>query len=220
MIKIGIGGMAGAGKSTLRDLFKSDGALVINLDEVGHGFYSDPRSRVYKSVVEKFADRVPGLVENDSSINRKKLGELVFSDKASLDELNSIFYGEFRGYVKNLAREMETGAAAPNVKGPAPGPASDLFVLDASVLFTGGLDSLMDYTVWVHASEAALIRRLVKGRNIEEKYAANIVETQSKTYEGCREKADFIADNDGGPAGLKNEYIRILKEIRNNVKKI
>lgn len=219
MIKIGIGGMAGAGKSTLRDLFKSDGALVINLDEVGHGFYSDPQSRVYKLVVEKFAERVPGLVESDSSINRKKLGELVFSDKAALDELNSIFYGEFRSYVKNLAREMEKKTAALKENGPAPGPASDLFVLDAAVLFAGGLDSLMDYTVWVHASKAALIRRLVTGRNIEEKYAANIVETQSKTYEGCLEKADFIADNDGGFGGLKSEYIRIIKEIRNNVKK-
>jgi dephospho-CoA kinase len=211
--------MAGAGKSTLRDLFKCDGALVINLDEVGHGFYSDPRSGVYKSVVETFADRVPGLVESDLSINRKKLGELVFSDKAALDELNSIFYGEFYGYVKNLAREMEKETAVRKGKGPGPGSASDLFVLDASVLFAAGLDSLMDYTVWVHASETALIRRLVKGRNIEEKYAASIVETQSKTYEGCRERADFIADNDGGPDGLKSEYIRIIKEIRNNVKK-
>ena len=52
-----------------------------------------------------------------------------------------------------------------------------------------------------------------------EKYAANIVETQSKTYEGCRERADFIVDNDGGSGGLKSEYIRILKEIQNNVKK-
>jgi len=219
LIKIGIGGMAGAGKSTLRDLFKSDGAFVINLDEIGHGFYSDPQSRVYKSVVEKFADRVCGLVESDSSINRKKLGELVFSDKAALDELNSIFYGEFHWYVKKLASEIEKEAVALKGKSPATGTASDLFVLDASVLFAGGLDSLMDYTVWVHASEAALIRRLVKGRNIEEKYAANIVETQSKTYEGCRERADFIVDNDGGSGGLKSEYIRILKEIQNNVKK-
>lgn len=211
--------MAGAGKSTLRDLFKNDGAMVVNLDEVGHGFYSDPLSRVYKSVVEKFADRVPGLVESDSSINRKKLGELVFCDKAALDELNSIFYGEFHRYVENLARETEKENAAADGKAPAPGPASDLFVLDASVLFAAGLDSLMDYTVWVHACEAAMIRRLVKGRNIEEKYAANIVETQLKSYEGCRERADFIADNDAGFDGLVSEYIRIIKEIRNNVKK-
>ena len=156
---------------------------------------------------------------SDSSINRKKLGELVFSDKAALDELNAIFYGEFRSYVKNLASEIEKETAALKENGPAPGPASDIFVLDASVLFAAGLDSLMDYTVWVHASKAALIRRLVTGRNIEEKYAANIVETQSKTYEGCRERADFIADNDGGFSGLKSEYIRIIKEIQNNVKK-
>ncbi len=197
--------MAGAGKSTLRDMFKSGGAFAVNLDEAGHGFYSDADSAVYKLVVAEFAGRVPGLLTADGAIDRKKLGGLVFSDRTALDRLNSIFYDEFNLYVKTLVKEAAKGRY-------------DFFVLDAAVLFDSGLSVLMDYNIWVSAAEGVLIQRLTAGRGIGADYAEKIVKTQLEAYKQYPAMADFIIDNGGRPEMLEAEYHRVIKEIRSNVK--
>lgn len=216
MIKLGICGMAGAGKSTLRDLFKEDGAFVVNLDEVGHGFYSDRRGPVYAAVVERFGGRVNGLLTRDGAIDRKSLGEYVFADASALEELNSIFYGEFYEFVRKLAAEME---ALRRTAGGTPGAAADFFVLDAAVLFDAGLDALMDRTVWVEAPADTLVARLVEGRKIEPAYARSMVEAQLRSCAGFRGRADHLIHNGGGAGDLKTQYLKLIKEIRENVKK-
>lgn len=205
MIKIGIGGMAGAGKSTLRDIFKNDGAFAVDLDEVGHSFYSDTFGRVYKSVLAEFGDKVNGLLTGAGAIDRKKLGGYVFNDRVALDKLNSIFYDEFNVYVKNLINETA-------------GCAREFFVLDAAVLFDSGLDALMDYNIWVRADESVLIQRLAARSGAGADYAESIVKIQLKAYKGYSARADFIIDNGGGPKALEMEYNRVIKEIRCNVK--
>ncbi len=212
MIKIGIGGIAGAGKSALRDMFKGDGAAVVNLDEVAHCFYSDPESDIYARLIAEFESRVAGLVNPDKSINRKKLGEFVFADRAALDKLNAIFYKAFRDYIENLIIELERKPLTEKT-------GSGLFVLDAAVLFDSGLDSLMDFNVWVGAKKETLVARLAERRKIRKKYAESIVETQLKAYSRFRVKADFTIDNDGTLAELKNMYLKLIKEIRENVNK-
>jgi dephospho-CoA kinase len=197
--------MAGAGKSTLRDIFKSGGAFAVNLDEVGHGFYSDAGSEVYKSVLAEFGDKVSGLLTGGGAIDRKKLGGHVFADRAALNKLNSIFYNEFNLYVKNLLNEIA-------------GSGREFFVLDAAVLFDSGLDALMDYNIWVSAAAGVLIQRLAAGRGVGADYAERIVKTQLEAYKGYSARADFIIDNGGGPELLEAEYHRIIKEIRGNVK--
>ncbi len=197
--------MAGAGKSTLRDMFKSGGAFVLNLDEVGHAFYSDADGKVYKLVLAKFADKVPGLLTGAGVIDRKKLGRHVFSDRVALDELNSIFYNEFNLYVKNLINETA-------------GCGREFFVLDAAVLFDSGLNALMDYNIWVSAAAGVLIQRLIAGRGIGADYAERIIKTQLEAYKQYPAMADFIIDNGGGPEALEAEYSRVIKEIRSNAK--
>jgi len=212
LIKIGIGGIAGAGKSALRDMFKDDGAFVVNLDEVAHGFYSNPESDIYARIKAEFESRVAGLINPDKSVDRKKLGELVFADRAALDKLNAIFYEAFRAYIENLISELEKKSRIAN-------NGSGLFVLDAAVLFDSGLDALMDFNVWVGAKKETLVARLAERRKIGEKYAESIVETQLKAYAPFRERADYVIDNDGTLAALKNMYLKLIKEIRENVNK-
>lgn len=209
MIKIGIGGIAGAGKSTVCDFFKADGAYVINLDAVAHELYSSDKSATHKQIVKTFSQRVPGLTGQSGLINRKALGSFVFKNRAALDELNAIFYNQFNEYIKDKISILAQSADPPQ-----------FFVLDAAVLFDSGLYKIMDRNIWVTARKDLLIERLMKLRNVDERYAKNMIETQVSSFEKQENKADFIIENDFSLDKLRLLYHNITKEISINVKNI
>jgi len=209
LIKIGIGGIAGAGKSTVCDFFKADGAYVINLDAVAHELYSSDKSATHKQIVKTFSQRVPGLTGQSGLINRKALGSFVFKNRAALDELNAIFYNQFNEYIKDKISILAQSADPPQ-----------FFVLDAAVLFDSGLYKIMDRNIWVTARKDLLIERLMKLRNVDERYAKNMIETQVSSFEKQENKADFIIENDFSLDKLRLLYHNITKEISINVKNI
>jgi dephospho-CoA kinase len=86
MFVIGITGNIGSGKSTVAGFLRELGAEVIDADEVGHSVYL-PGSEGWKAVVEAFGR---GVVASDGTIDRKKLGDIVFKDPANILKLNSI----------------------------------------------------------------------------------------------------------------------------------
>jgi len=202
MIKIGVSGIAGSGKSLFCGFFKNDNGFVLDLDGVAHGMYLDRENPVYGEVIEAFQPFVPGLLAADGSIDRKALGRHVFSDAAALKKLNGIFYIRFAEYVSRLVSECS-------------GKGYDYFVLDAAVLFDGGLDRLMDKTVWISSPPSATIARLVEKRGWTREYAESVVSRQLARFAGSAEKAGFVIDNGGDAGSLYLKYQNFLKEINN-----
>jgi len=206
MIKIGVSGIAGSGKSLFCGFFKNDNGFVLDLDGVAHDMYSDRESSVYREVIATFQAGVPDLVAADGSINRKALGKYVFSDGQALKKLNDIFYIKFIEYVGALAaRCCEKGYR--------------YFVLDAAVLFDSGLDRLMDKTAWVSSPPGLTIARLVEKRGWTREYADGVVSRQIARFAGSAEKAGFIIKNDGDAEKLYLKYQNFLKEINLDEKK-
>ena len=202
MIKIGVSGIAGSGKSLFCGFFKNDSGFVLDLDGVAHGLYSDHESSVYKEILASFERSVPGLVAAGGSIDRKALGRHVFSDESALKKLNGIFYIKFIEYVGCLISECaEKGYA--------------YFVLDAAVLFDSGLDRLMDRTVWMSSRPALTIARLVEKRGWTAEYAEGVVTRQLLRFAGSAEKAGYVVENDEDQGKLYLKYQNFLKEIKN-----
>ena len=170
---IGITGGTGCGKTTLLNLIAGQGGLILDCDAIYHQLLTSD-----DSMLRAIERRFPGVVE-EGTLNRKKLGSIVFADKAALEDLNRITHASVKAEV---LRRLET---APKLVG-----------IDAIGLFEGGLSELCDVTVAVTAPEEMRVQRLMLRDGISEDYARSRIRAQHDE-EWFRQKCDFTLENSG-----------------------
>ena len=90
---IGLTGGIGSGKSTVAKVLEDEGAVVLSADLVGHEVYL-PGKPAYDEIIEAFG---PEVVADDGTIDRKKLGPIVFADPTNLTKLNAITHPANQG---------------------------------------------------------------------------------------------------------------------------
>ena len=129
---IGLTGGIASGKSTVASHLKTHGFKVIDADQLGHQVYL-PDTEGYRKVISFFG---PEIVAEDKTIDRKKLGSLVFNDPKKLEGLTNIVWPE----IKRLARKQigEYQENSPNQG----------IVVEAAVLIEANWQDLVD-EVWV-----------------------------------------------------------------------
>ena len=186
---IGITGGTGCGKTTLLEMIRQHGGLVLDCDRIYHGLL-----QAGGEMVDRLAQRFPEAME-DGILNRKKLGTIVFSDPAALAELNEITHSAVKAEVlRQLAGK------------PA------LAAIDAIGLFEGGLAELCDVTVAVTAPEEARIRRLMARDSIPESYARARIAAQKKE-DWFRQRCDYVLENDGELDAFATKCVAFLRNI-------
>ena len=170
---IGITGGTGSGKSTLLHLIAGLGGLVLDCDAIYHELLQTDAD-----LLMRIENCFPGTV-SDGTLDRKKLGSIVFADENALLELNQITHAAVK---KEVLRRLET-------KPP-------LAAIDAIGLFEGELDVLCDVTVAVTAPADARIQRIMARDGISEEYAKNRIAAQhSDTW--FSSKCDYVLENNG-----------------------
>lgn len=143
MIRIGLTGGVGSGKSTISKMLVELGAYVLDADKLGHLVYA-PGTSGWEQVVQEFG---PGVVADNGEIDRKKLGAIVFADRTRLKRLEDIV-------------QPEIGRAAVRLFVEKSGQGVQVGVLEAAVLIEAGFDRLVDQ-IWVtYASEDVVVKRL------------------------------------------------------------
>ena len=131
MYVIGLTGGIGSGKSTVAQMLADEGAVVLSADATGHEVYA-PGQPAWREVVDAFGRDV---VAADGTIDRKKLGAIVFANPAALQRLNAITHPRMRELMRGkLEAEASRGTR--------------VAVLEAALLFDAGWDDLTD-EVWV-----------------------------------------------------------------------
>lgn len=186
---IGITGGTGCGKTTLLNYIRDAGGLVLDCDAIYHELLQTDRE-----MLSAIASRFPGTVEN-GVLNRKNLGNIVFSDEAALLDLNRITHSAVkREVLRRLAHQPKLAA------------------IDAIGLFEGGLAELCDVTVAVTAPEALQIRRLMERDGIPEDYARSRIAAQ-KDASWFRARCDYTIDNSGDIQLYKIFCLDFLKEL-------
>ena len=133
----------------------------------------------------------PGAFDADGRLDRKKLGQEVFSHKDRMEQLNSIIF-------RHLVPEVRRRLAASDSK---------LFAIDAINLLEGGLDQLCDRTVAVTSPLELRVRRIMARDNISEQYARLRISAQQPD-EYYRGKCDCELNNDADTAGAFEETAR------------
>ena len=127
---IGITGGTGSGKSTLLHLIAQHGGMILDCDAIYHELL-----QTKTTLLATIESRFPGTV-TDGTLDRKKLGAIVFHDDASLQELNLITHAAVK---KEVLRRLE---AKPS-----------LAAIDAIGLFEGNLAPICHITVAITAPE-------------------------------------------------------------------
>lgn len=178
MFIIGVTGGFGTGKTLVAGIFKKLGACVIDADEITHGLLSR-KNLVYRRTVAKFGR---GILNNDKTINRKKLAAVVFSSINKLLEYQKIIHPRIIKIIKQRIKDFKSRPAK-----------CKLIVLDAPLLIEMGLSSIVDRVVVVKTSKKNQHLRL------KNKFRADLAIFKRLKYQlSLSEKlkiSDYIIDN-------------------------
>ncbi|MEU6193453.1 dephospho-CoA kinase [Streptomyces sp. NPDC047061] len=176
MLKVGLTGGIGAGKSEVSRLLVGHGAVLIDADRIAREVVA-PGTPGLAAVTEAFGSEV---LAADGSLDRPKLGSIVFADPEKLAVLNSIVHP----LVGSRSRELESSAAGDAV-----------VVHDVPLLAENGLAPLYDVVVVVDAATETQLDRLTRLRGMTEEDARARMAAQA-TREKRLEIADIVIDND------------------------
>ncbi len=188
MKTIGLTGGIGSGKSTVSKILATLGAHIIDADIVGHEIYL-PGKTAWKEVTEAFGQ---GIVAPDQTIDRKKLGALVFSSPDVLARLNAIVHPiMFEEIRQRIQAKRAEGFTVP-------------IVVEAAILIEANWLPLTD-TVWVvETDKEAAIRRVAAQRGMSTADAEARIANQLSNAER-RKHAQVVIHNNGSLQALEQQ---------------
>ena len=180
MLNVGLTGGIACGKSTVAGMFVKKGAYLIDFDELAHKVQEQGKP-AWQRVVDLFGKEILG---RDGTIDRIKLGNIVFTDKKKLTELNKtvhpFVYQEWDAQLQKISKE-------------------DLHAIvlsDIPLLFEGRKHHLFDLTMLVLIEPEEQIRRLMARNHISREKAQNRLKSQMPIKEKIA-LADIVIDNTG-----------------------
>ena len=191
---IGITGGIGSGKSVVTKLLYSKfNAAVIDTDTIGHEVVEAGKS-TYKQVVASFGQEV---LADDNSIDRKKLGNIVFGNNELLLKLNNIIHP---------AVELEVDRKIAEFKKKK----YNYIALETALLIKVGYNIKCDKIWFVYADRDVRLKRLYDNRGMNKEQAMKIFESQNSEKE-FRSIADDVIDNSGTEAETEIQIKNILE---------
>ncbi len=194
MIKIGLTGSIGMGKTETGKIFSELGFPIYNADDVVHKLY-EPGQKGAEKIKEVF----PDSINSDGSVNRESLSAEVLGNVEKIRVLESIIHP--------LVGEDREIFFEENVDSPA-------VVLDIPLLFETGGEKFVDIVVVVDAPADIQEERVLSRPNMTKDKLEKIIAEQIPN-DIKKEKADFVVDTSVSIEDAKLQVIKILKKIKN-----
>ena len=195
---IGLCGRSGSGKGYVCELLECRGVRCIDTDAVYRRLTAPSKRRraLVSELARAFGENV---VAPDNSLDRRALGEIVFSDDAALEMLDRIAHRHILREVRSLlARFAKEGVA--------------IACVDAPVLFESGFDKECDVTVCVTASEETRVRRIMRRDGIGEEAARRRLASQ-KSDDELRLLCTTVIVNDGDDEALVRSIEQLISDL-------
>jgi dephospho-CoA kinase len=190
---IGLTGGAGSGKSTVAEMFRELGAVVVDADEATHAVYA-PGTPGFDAIVEGFGRDYAA----HGQIDRARLGELVFNDEGARRKLNAIVHPRVRQWMADRTAEaVEAGA--------------ELVIHDVPLLFENGLEGLYNEVVLVYVPASLQLERLAS-RGVQRARGDAMMAAQMPIEEK-RSRARHVIDNSGTREATRRQVEAIWREI-------
>ncbi|HAO6468026.1 TPA: dephospho-CoA kinase [Listeria monocytogenes] len=174
---IGLTGSVATGKSTVSNMIQQAGIPLVDADIAARKVV-EPGTEGLKEIIAYFGEEI---LLADGTLDRAKLGEIIFKDKEKREKLNEITHPRVKDYMLE-ARERFFRAG------------EELVFFDIPLLFESHLESLVDQIVVVWTTPETELKRLMERNNLTKEDALRRIESQMGIDEKAR-KADFVIDN-------------------------
>jgi dephospho-CoA kinase len=173
------GGIVG-GKSTVASMFKNLGAKIVDADKLGHSVIL-PHKPAWKKITRLFGK---DILQNDLTIDRGKLGKIVFTNQTLLKKLNEITHPEI---IKLIKKEINLAINKTHRQ-------EKILIIDAALIYEAKIDRLMDKIMVVYINKDEQVKRLIRRNNLSKEEAFQRIKSQMPMKEKIK-MADYVIDN-------------------------
>ncbi|GAA1073898.1 dephospho-CoA kinase [Nocardiopsis metallicus] len=195
MLKVGLTGGIGSGKSAVSSALSSYGAVVIDADVIAREVV-EPGTPGLAEVVAEFGE---GVLTADGRLDRPRLGEIVFADENRLASLNAIVHPR----VAERSGQLMEKALASDAK---------VVVYDVPLLVENGLESLYDVVVVVDTPDDVRVERVSRDRGMPREQVRARIEAQADRATRLA-SADLVVDNSGTREELAERVAELWREL-------
>ncbi|MEE9251785.1 MAG: dephospho-CoA kinase [Thermodesulfobacteriota bacterium] len=193
---IGLTGSLGAGKSTVARMFGVLGASVIDADQVARAVVA-PRLPAWEDIIEEFGEEV---LNCDSTLNRKRLAEIVFADPEKRERLNSITHPRIIEEITNMVERHRAEG-------------TEVLLIEAALIAEkGGMGGLISALIVVTADEESQINRVVIDRGLSREEALLRLRAQMSGEEKAA-RATYVIDNSGSLQDTARQVQELWEEL-------
>ena len=198
MLRVGLTGGIGSGKSTVSERLAALGAVILDADKAARAVV-EPGTPGLAQIAESFG---PGVLAPDGSLDRAKLADIVFADESALAKLNAITHPLIRDHIQ-AAEEAAIQA----------GPDDLVLVHDIALLAEWGRAKEFDLVIVVDVPTEIQVERLTRQRGMPEDQARARIAAQA-TREQRRAIADIIIDNSGPRSDLDRRVTEVWADLK------
>jgi dephospho-CoA kinase len=195
-VNIGLTGGIATGKSTVAKMLVQRGAMLIDLDQIAREVVA-PGQPALAQIAERFGQ---AILQPDGSLDRKRLGAIVFADEERRKELEQITHPAIRSVMKTRMQEYERDHP------------DKLVVVDVPLLFESGLSPMYDRVVVVYVPRSEQLRRLMERDKLTREDAEKRLNAQMD-IEQKKRLADVVIDNSGSLEETERQIEQLWQDL-------
>ena len=196
MLRVGLTGGIGSGKSTASNFFELFGSFVINADEEAKKILSSNETVQHELISEFGTD----IIDVSGEINKAKLARVAFQDEDHQQRLNSVIHPYIYNSIDDHFNDVLKDGKF------------DIFIVDGALIFESGYDVHMDYIVVVTALLKNRMERALARQTLSREEILKRVELQWPEEEKVN-LADFVIHNDGSEEDLKKNVKSLIEKL-------
>lgn len=193
---MGLTGGIASGKSTVSALFVAKGAALVDADVIAREVML-PGHPVLAAAVQAFGETI---LQPDGTLDRARLGEIVFRDPEALQTLNHLTHPAIRTEIKDRMYALDQ-------EDP-----QRLVIVDIPLLYESQLDNLFDHIIVVYVPRRVQLARLMARNGMTLEQAENRLKSQMD-IELKRRKADYVIDNSGDPGATERQVASLWDRL-------
>jgi dephospho-CoA kinase len=196
MLKVGLTGGIACGKTVVREMLELRGAFTIDADAIVHQLMG-PGTELSSQIGEVFG---PEVIAKDGSVDRTRLGALVFTEPEARERLNELVHPRVIEVEKRRLADAERGHVG-------------IAVVDAALMIEVGTHLNYDHLVVVYCPRALQIERVVKRDGCSEEEAAKRIDSQIPAEQKKR-YADSVIDTSGSLEDTERQVDQLWKKLQ------
>ncbi|CAJ1178982.1 dephospho-CoA kinase [Companilactobacillus crustorum] len=192
----GLTGGIAAGKSTVLDFFKTAGCKVYDADQIARQVV-EPGTVGLQKIAQQFGSEV---ILSDGTLDRARLGSLVFGNPLQLQALNKITRPLIKAKILKIIQETKASTS------------DTIAIFEIQLLFEGNYQQYFDGVIAIYVTPEVQLHRLMKRNNLTKKVAMDRINSQMSMDEK-RSRADFVLDNSGDLTHLADEFDHLFMQL-------